>query len=125
MTNATHSHKRTDTPDTGEIHKLRLVTDNRSCFKSAGFATWIKAKRHLIHIRTRRKSPWTNGVIERFCRSIQYERLYRVDIDNVQDLAHETANYRIVYNTIRPHEAIGMARLGFLETPECGKMRVN
>ena len=97
-------------PDTGEIHKLRLVTDNGSCFKSAGFATWIKAKRHLIHIRTRKKSPWTNGVIERFFGSIKYERLYRVDIDNVQDLERETAWYRDVYNTIRPHEGIRMTR---------------
>lgn len=97
-------------PDTGEIHKLRLVTDNGSCFKSAGFAIWIAAQRHLIHIRTRKKSPWTNGVIERFFGSIKYERLYRVDIDSVLDLQREAANYRIVYNTIRPHEGIGMAR---------------
>ena len=97
-------------PDTDEIHKLKLVTDNGNCFKSVGFATWIAAKRHLIHIRTRKKSPWTNGVIERFFGSIKYERLYRVDIDNVQDLQRETDSYRIVYNTIRPHEGIGMAR---------------
>ena len=97
-------------PDTGEIHKLRLVTDNGSCFKSAGFAIWIAAQRHLIHIRTRKKSPWTNGVIGRFFGSIKYEPLYRVDIDSVLDLQREAANYRIVYNTIRPHEGIGMAR---------------
>ena len=97
-------------PDTGEIHKLRLVTDNGSCFKSVGFVAWIAAKRHLIHIRTRKKSPWTNGVIERFFGSIKYERLYRIDIDNVQDLERETATYRGIYNTIRPHEGIGMAR---------------
>lgn len=40
-------------PDTGEIGKLRIVTDNGACFKSARFAAWVASKRHIIHIRTR------------------------------------------------------------------------
>ena len=96
--------------DTGEIGTLRLVTDNGSCFKSAGFAAWVASKRHIVHIRTRNKAPWTNGVIERFFGSIKYEQLYRVDIDNVLDLEREVVDYRNLYNTIRPHEAINMTR---------------
>jgi transposase InsO family protein len=50
-------------PDTGEIGKLRLVTDNAPCFNSARFAAWIAAQQHLIHVRTHRRAPWTNGHI--------------------------------------------------------------
>jgi hypothetical protein len=47
-------------PDTGEVATLKLVTDHGSCFKSRGFAAWVAAKRHIVHIRTRKKVPWTN-----------------------------------------------------------------
>ena len=97
-------------PDTGEIGELRIVTDNGSCFKSAGFAAWVASKRHIVHIRTRNKAPWTNGVIERFFGAIKYEHLYRREIGDGLALAAEVDSYRKVYNTIRPHEAITMKR---------------
>jgi transposase InsO family protein len=97
-------------PETGEIAKLILVTDNGPCFKSARFAAWIASKRHIVHIRTRRKAPWTNGVIERFFGALKYERLYRHDIGDGVQLASHARNFRTIYNSIRPHEAIGMAR---------------
>lgn len=97
-------------PDTGDIAKLRIVTDNGSCFKSGGFASWIASKRHIVHIRTRKKAPWTNGMIERFFGAIKYERLYRREIGDGLTLAAEVAAYRTIYNTIRPHEAIAMSR---------------
>lgn len=96
-------------PDTGEIGKLRIVTDNGGAFKGKRFAAWVASKRHIIHIRTRKKAPWTNGVIERWFRSIKYERLYRHDIGDGPTLARHVADYRVIYNSIRPHEAIGMA----------------
>jgi hypothetical protein len=43
----------------------------------------------LRHVRTRVRSPQTNGVIERFFGTLKYEHLYR-DIDN----------------RIRPHQAL-------------------
>lgn len=107
-------------PATGEIATLRLVTDNGSCFKSAGFAAWVASKRHIVHIRTRKKAPWTNGMIERFFGAIKYEHLYRRDISDGLALAAEVNNYRTIYNTIRPHETIGMTRPldRYLETPK-------
>ena len=45
-------------PDTGEIGALKLVTDNGPCFKSARFAAWVASKRHITHVRTRRRAPW-------------------------------------------------------------------
>ncbi len=53
-------------PATGETGTLRLVTDNGPCFKSGRFAAWVASKRHLVHVRTRKRAPWTNGMIERF-----------------------------------------------------------
>ena len=39
-----------------------------------------------------------------------YERLYRHDISDGVDLAAHATSFRIIYNSIRPHESIGMAR---------------
>ena len=59
-------------------------------------------------------------MIERFFGSIKYERLYRVDIPDGLALAAEVKTYRTIYNTIRPHETIGMNRPldRYLETPK-------
>ena len=97
-------------PLTGETGTLRLVTDNGPCFKSGRFAAWIASKRHIAHIRTRNRAPWTNGVIERFFGAAKYEHLYRRDITDGTELAAQAHAYRTTYNTIRPHEAIAMAR---------------
>ena len=97
-------------PATGEIATLRLVTDNGPCFTSARFAAWVASKHHITHIRTRRRAPWTNGMIERFFEAIKYEHLYRRDIGDGAELADHVATYRTIYNTIRPHEAITMRR---------------
>jgi len=97
-------------PSTGKIGTLRIVTDNGSCFKSGAFAAWVASKRHIVHIRTRNKAPWTNGVIERFFGAIKYEHLYRREIGDGLALAAEVDIYQRIYNTIRPHEAITMKR---------------
>lgn len=41
---------------------------------------------------------------------MKYEHLYRRDVDDGPSLAAETGTYRTIYNSIRPHEAIDMAR---------------
>lgn len=97
-------------PVAGEIGTLTIVTDNGPCFKSGGFAAWVASKRHIRHVRTRKKAPWTNGMIERFFGALKYERLYRHDIGDGIDLAAHALDFRTIYNTIRPHEAIAMAR---------------
>jgi len=97
-------------PATGEIGSLRIVTDNGPCFKSGGFTRWVRSQRHITHIRTRKKAPWTNGRIERFFGTVKYERLYRHDISDGVALAAHCNDYRTTYNTIRPHEEIGMRR---------------
>jgi putative transposase len=61
----------------------------------------------LRHVRTRVRSPQTNGVIERFFGTLKYEHLFRGPINDGDALAVEVARFRQIYNTIRPHQAIG------------------
>ena len=58
-------------------------------------------------MRTRHRSPQTNGVVERFYQAIKYEHLYRHEIHDGLVLAREVDNYLTIYNSVRPHEAIG------------------
>jgi transposase InsO family protein len=86
---------------------LAIVTDNGPAFKSTTFLGFIRARPYLTHIRTRHHAPETNGVAERFSGTLKYEHLFREDIADVIELEHEVARFRRIYNTIRPHEALG------------------
>jgi len=55
---------------------VAVVTDNGGAFKGAVFARVFARRPQLRHIRTRIKSPGTNGVIERFFGTAKYEHLY-------------------------------------------------
>lgn len=92
--------------DTGEIFPLVIVSDNGPGYKSDLFARFIRSCPWLAHIRTRYRSPQTNGVIERFYGSIKYEDLYRHEIANGIELNTRCEDYRRLYNEIRPHEEI-------------------
>jgi hypothetical protein len=59
----------------------------------------------LRHVRTRVRSPQTNGVIEQFFGTLKYEHLYRAPIAHGGALGMETARFRDIYNRIRPHQA--------------------
>ena len=89
---------------------LVVVTDNGPAFKSIDFAGFIRARPWLTHVRTRHRSPETNGVIERFFGTLKYEHLYRLEIADVVTLVAEVEAYRLIYNTVRPHEGIGFDR---------------
>ena len=60
----------------------------------------------LRHVRTRVRSPQTNGVVERFFGSLKHEQLYRADIGDGDALAVEVHRFTHLYNTIRPHQAL-------------------
>ncbi len=53
------------------------------------------------------RSPQTNGVVERFFRTLKYEHLYRAIIDDGDALAVEVNLFRQTYNTRRPHQSLG------------------
>jgi putative transposase len=60
----------------------------------------------LRHVRTRVRSPQTNGVIERWFGTLKYEHLFRGVITDGDALDMEVHRFRIIYNTIRPHQAL-------------------
>lgn len=97
-------------PDTGQLRRIKLVTDNGAAFKGAVFARFLATRPELLHIRTRRKSPGQNGVRERAFGSLKYEHLYRMEIETLSDLARECETWRHIFNHIRPHEALGFHR---------------
>jgi transposase InsO family protein len=86
---------------------LTIVTDNGPAFKSADFVHFIGRHPWLRHVRTRHHAPETNGVVERFNRSLKYEHLYREEIGDVVALDEHILAYRELYNWVRPHEALG------------------
>ena len=98
---------------TGEVLGLvpvpiALVSDNGPAFKAKSFATLFQGEDPLLkHIRTKIRSPGTNGVIERFFGTAKYEHLYRADIADGDALASEVARFRDDYNVTRPHQALG------------------
>lgn len=93
--------------ETGELYPLAIVSDNGPAYKSVEFVRFIAGRPELVHVRTRHRAPETNGVVERFFQTLKYEHLYRVEIDDVLELAAEVDAFRQLYNTWRPHETLG------------------
>jgi putative transposase len=97
---------------TGEVLRtvpapIAVVSDNGPCFRGETYAAAFAGEDPLLrHVRTRVKSPQTNGVIERFFGTLKYEHLYRGLIDDGDALAVEINRFRQIYNAIRPHQAI-------------------
>lgn len=94
-------------PATGDLVQLAIVSDNGPAFKSADFVHFFARHPELRHVRTRHHAPETNGVVERFNRSLKYEHLYREEIRDVIELRDEVEAYRELYNWVRPHETLG------------------
>lgn len=93
-------------PASGEVHPVVIVTDNGPAYRSAAFARFIASRPELTHVRTRHRSPGSNGVRERGFGTLKYEQLYRHDIDDGIDLARHVEAQRQIFNTRRPHEAL-------------------
>ncbi len=86
---------------------IALVSDNGPCFRGKSYKTAFADDDPLLRrVRTRVRSPQTNGVIERFFGTLKYEHLYRAPIDDGGALAMGVARYRQIYNTIRPHQSL-------------------
>lgn len=94
----------------GELDPVVVVSDNGSCYRARGFRRYIHSRPEFEHVRTRHRSPETNGVIERWFQSLKYEHLYLQEIDDGPALAEHVAAFERVYNDERPHEAIAFAQ---------------
>lgn len=91
----------------GEIHPVTIVSDNGPAYKSSRFGLFIQSRPELEHVRTKYRSPQTNGVIERYYESVKYEHLFGLEIPTGLALATEAESYRVLYNDVRPHEHLG------------------
>jgi transposase InsO family protein len=86
---------------------ISVVSDNGPCFRGEVLMTAFAGPDPLLrHVRTRVRSPQTNGVIERFFGTLKYEHLFRGVIADGDALDMEVHRFRIIYSTIRPHQAL-------------------
>jgi putative transposase len=102
---------------------IAVVTDNGPCFRGVTFADAFAGDDPLFrHVRTRVRSPQTNGVVERFFGTLKYEHLYRATIGDGNALAVEVNLFRHTYNTLRPHQALDerTPRAAYLTVEHCG-----
>lgn len=95
---------------TGQITPVILVSDNGPCYKAAAFARYIASRPELTHVRTRRRTPQTNGVIEPYHGAIQIEALWRDLPADGLEMTTKVNAFRQLYNHVRPHEALAGAR---------------
>ena len=109
--------------ETGEVLPVvTIVTDNGGPFRSFRFEAFIGSHPELAHVRTRVRTPGQNGSRERGFGTLKYERLFIDEIDDAIMLAKHAEDYRIEYNTVRPHQAIAWNRptevhLGLADQP--------
>jgi putative transposase len=86
---------------------IAVVSDNGPCFRGQTFQSAFEQQDPLLrHVRIRVKSPQTNGVVERFFGTLKYEHLSRGHIGDSDALDMEVHRFRIIYNTIRPHQTL-------------------
>jgi putative transposase len=87
---------------------VAVVSDTGTCFRGEVFKTGFDGPDPpLRHVRTQVRSPHTNGVIQRWFGTLKYEHLFRGVIADGDAVDMEVHRFRIIYNTIRPHQALG------------------
>lgn len=89
-----------------------LLTDNGfgSTHTSPRTISWIEARLIRAGVRPvhgRHYHPQTQGKVERVHRTIREEFFCRAPRDDLDEYAHAATGWRSLYNTGRPHEAVG------------------
>ncbi|MEV4419367.1 integrase core domain-containing protein [Patulibacter sp. NPDC049589] len=97
------------------------MTDYGPGFKSDAFARFTDNRPELTHIRTRKKSPEANSVIERYHGAIKIECLWRQLTADGEEMTDQVEAFRRLYDEVRPHEALAgrpsMPRICIVERP--------
>jgi putative transposase len=76
---------------------VAVVSDNGPCFRGEAFKTGFDGPHPLPrHVRTRVRSPQTNGVIEWWFGDLNYEHLFRGVITDGDALDMEVYRFRII-----------------------------
>lgn len=91
-----------------------ILSDNGAQFAGfrqgyTQFEKWLM-NHDVLPIHGRIKHPQTQGKIERFHRAMNSELLKHYTPENIEDAQRVFQEWRDTYNSIRPHEAIGMRR---------------
>lgn len=89
--------------------KPRIVTDNGTQFKSKDFRALLK-EFSLKDIKTRIKHPESNGVIERFHRSLREEGLLEKQLNDKYKAFEAIENWVDYYNNQRLHSSLKYLR---------------
>lgn len=71
------------------------------------FEKWLM-NHDVLPIHGRIKHPQTQGKIERFHRAMNQELLQYYTPENIEDAERVLSEFRTMFNTERPHEALGM-----------------
>ena len=71
------------------------------------FEKWLMDQ-DILPIHGRIRHPQTQGKIERFHRSMKEELLKHREFENIEDADRQLQEWRKKYNTVRPHESLGM-----------------
>jgi len=80
--------------------------DNAPVWKSFKLLQWAEA--HGLQLcSTDRGSPWQNGIVEAFFSRLRAELLNHTEMADLAEARVEAAMWRRIYNTIRPHSALG------------------
>jgi len=82
-----------------------IKTDNHRCFTSKTFNSWLE-KEAIHHRYIRRKSPWQNGYIESFFKTLQTEFLKENYFTTIHEAYGKMEEFINDYNTLRYHTAI-------------------
>jgi putative transposase len=101
----------TERDEQGNVVPLvTLVTDNGGPLDSFRFEAFIATHLELCHVRTRVKSSWQKGSRERGFGSLEYEMFFLEKIPDALNRVAHAEDYRVEYNTVRPHEALAENR---------------
>ena len=80
------------------------------------FEKWLM-NHDILPVHGRFKHPQTQGKIERFHRAMKDELLKHTVMQDIHDADHQFQLWREKYNTVRPHEALGMKCPADIYTP--------
>jgi transposase InsO family protein len=91
----------------------RMLMDNGSPWGDEGGQPYTRLTVWLLRLgigvcHGRPYHPQTQGKDERFHRTLQGELLSRTTFTGLAECAERFAGWRAVYNTVRPHEALGL-----------------
>lgn len=82
-----------------------IKTDNHRCFRSKKFNAWLE-RSGIRHRYIRNKSPWQNGYIESFFKTMEIEFLRENYFTTTNEAYRKMETFVNDYNTTRYHTAI-------------------